>query len=110
MAGEIETVIPSEVNWTRIDLDFAWQQYNEFPSGVAGLSINPLKPDVWERLVLPRGGAQRHPLEINEGVSGEQDYLNTIFNTHKIRIVCKIWSSYFIVHAPFIVHRLSKFS
>ena len=61
--------------------------------------INPLKPDVWERLVLPGGGAQRHPLEINEGVSGEQDSLNTIFNTHKIRIVCKIWSSYFIVHA-----------
>ena len=52
--------------------------------------INPLKPDVWERLVLPGGGAQRHPLEINEGVSGEQDSLNTIFNTHKIRIVCKI--------------------
>ena len=52
--------------------------------------LNPLKPDVWERLVLPRGGAQRHPLEINEGVSGEQDSLNTIFNTHKIRIVCKI--------------------
>ena len=53
-------------------------------------NINPLKPDVWERLVLPGGGAQRHPLEINEGVSGEQDSLNTIFNTHKIRIVCKI--------------------
>ena len=52
--------------------------------------INPLKPDVWERLVLPRGGAQRHTLEINEGVSVEQDSLNTIFNTHKIRIVCKI--------------------
>ena len=52
--------------------------------------FNPLKPDVWERLVLPGGGAQRHPLEINEGVSGEQDSLNTIFNTHKIRIVCKI--------------------
>ena len=61
--------------------------------------FNPLKPDVWERLLLPGGGAQRHPLEMNEGVSGEQDSLNTIFNTHKIRIVCKIWSSYFIVHA-----------
>ena len=61
--------------------------------------INPLKPDVWERVVLPGGGAQRRPLEINEGVSGEQDSQNTIFNTHKIRIVCKIWSSYFIVHA-----------
>ena len=45
--------------------------------------LNPLKPDVWERLVLPGGGAQRHLLEINEGVSGEQDSLNTIFNTHK---------------------------
>ena len=52
--------------------------------------LNPLKPDVWERLVLPREGAQRHPLEINEGVSGEQDSINTIFNTNKIRIVCKI--------------------
>ena len=52
--------------------------------------FNPLKPDVWERLVLLRGGAQRHPKEINEGVSGEQDSQNTIFNTHKIRIVCKI--------------------
>ena len=47
-----------------------------------------------------QGGAlSAPPLEINEGVSGEQDSLNTIFNTHKIRIVCKIWSSYFIVHA-----------
>ena len=33
---------------------------------------------------------QRHPLEINEGVSGEQDYLNNIFNAYNIRIVCKI--------------------
>ena len=47
-----------------------------------------------------QGGAlSAPPLEINEGVSGEQDSLNTIFNTHKIRIVCKIWSSYYIVHA-----------
>ena len=62
--------------------------------------FNPLKPSIWERLVLPGGGPQGPPpLEINEGVSGEQDSLNTIFNTHKIRIVCKIWSSYFIVHA-----------
>ena len=43
------------------------------------------------RGLFPRGGGpQRPPLEINEGVSGEQDSLNTIFNTHKIRIVCKI--------------------
>ena len=53
-------------------------------------NLNPLKPDVWERSVLPGGGPQRPPLEINEGVSGEQDSLNTIFNTHKVRIVCKI--------------------
>ena len=45
------------------------------------------------------GGPQGPPLEINEGASGEQDSQNTIFNTHKIRIVCKIWSSYSIVHA-----------
>ena len=62
-------------------------------------TFNPLKPDVWERSVLPGGGPQGPPLEINEGVSGEQDSQNTIFNTHKIRIVCKIWSSYSIVHA-----------
>ena len=61
--------------------------------------VNPLKPDVWERSVLPGGGPQGPPLEINEGASGEQDSQNTIFNTHKIRIVCKIWSSYSIVHA-----------
>ena len=61
--------------------------------------FNPLKPDVWERSVLPGGGPQGPPLEINEGASGEQDSQNTIFNTHKIRIVCKIWSSYSIVHA-----------
>ena len=36
----------------------------------------------WERLVLP--------LEINEGVSREQDSQNTIFNIYEIRIVCKI--------------------
>ena len=36
------------------------------------------------------GGPQGPPLEINEGASGEQDSQNTIFNTHKIRIVCKI--------------------
>ena len=46
--------------------------------------FNPLKPDVWERSCALR------PLEINEGVSEEQNSLNTIFNTHKIRIVCKI--------------------
>ena len=52
------------------------------------------------RGLFSRGGALRAPpLEINEGASGEQDSLNTIFNTHKNRIVCKIWSSYFIVHA-----------
>ena len=61
--------------------------------------INPLNPRLLERLILPGGGPQRPPLEINKGVSGEQDSLNTIFNTRKIRIVCKIWSSYFIVHA-----------
>ena len=64
-----------------------------------GIKVNPLKPDVWERSVLPGGGPQGPPLEINEGASGEQDSQNTIFNTHKIRIVCKIWSSYSIVHA-----------
>ena len=36
------------------------------------------------------GGPQGPPLEINEGASGEQDSRNTIFNTHKIRIVFKI--------------------
>ena len=46
--------------------------------------FNPLNPRLWERLI------SAPPLEINEGVSGEQDSLNTIFNTHKIRIVCKI--------------------
>ena len=25
--------------------------------------LNPLKPGVWERLVIPRGGAQRPPLQ-----------------------------------------------
>ena len=39
MGGEIETVITSQSNRTWIDGDFACQQYNEFPSGVAGLSI-----------------------------------------------------------------------
>ena len=39
VGGEIETVITSQSNRTWIDWDFAWQQYNEFPSGVAGLSI-----------------------------------------------------------------------
>ena len=46
--------------------------------------FNPLKPSVWERLILP-GGALR-----NEGVSGEQDFQSTIFNTYEIRIGCKI--------------------
>ena len=52
---------------------------------------------VWIEYV--RLSPQVPPMEIDEGVSEEQDSLNTIFNTHKIRIVCKIWSSYFIVHA-----------
>ena len=30
------------------------------------------------------GGGSGPPLEINEAVSGEQDSLNTIFNTYKI--------------------------
>ena len=60
------------------------------PGGISG-RVNPLNPRFWERWILPGGGPQRPPpLEINEGVSGEQDSLNTIFNTHKIRIVCKI--------------------
>ena len=32
---------------------------NEGQTGLNGL--NPLKPGVWERLVIPRGGAQRPP-------------------------------------------------
>ena len=31
-------------------------------------SVNPLKPDVWERSVGPRGGPQGPPYKINEGV------------------------------------------
>ena len=31
-------------------------------------SINPLKPDVWESSVGPRGGPQGPPYKVNEGV------------------------------------------
>ena len=36
---------------------------NSKRSNVVPIPVNPLKPGVWERLVIPRGGAQRPPLQ-----------------------------------------------
>ena len=68
--------------------------------------ITAISQEILEKKIWFAGNGKKNatlglspPLEINEGVFGEQDSLNTIFNTYKIKIVCKIWSSYFIVHA-----------
>ena len=49
-----------EYEWNCNDCSFQASEPSEL---MKHLKLNPLKPGVWERLVIPRGGAQRPPLQ-----------------------------------------------
>ena len=51
--------------------------------------LNPLKPNLWERSVGPRGGPQGPPYKVNEGVVLDPKMLFRDWASIEMELTCK---------------------